>query len=706
MTHDAALETYIVESQELLEQMEQGLLACSEGDADSETINAIFRAAHTIKGSAGLFGLDDIVAFTHKVESVLDQVRDGTTPMDAALVTLLLQCRDHMSRLIEALATATTPPPEIQAAGDAMQARLATYLGASAAHAEAAAVAASVPAAAADAGYWHLSLRFGRDVFRNGMDPLSFIRYLSKLGEVVCVTAYACEMPPTDEVDAESCYLGFEVGLRGSTDKASIESAFEFVRDDCQLTILPPHSKAGDYRALVVTAAKHGLDLAPTLLQHGATTEADLDDAPPAPVAGQAAEAQPSTGSRPVEVLKQPKDQKPQEARFIRLDAEKLDSLINLVGELVIAGAGIGMASKRIGDGDLLEAASTLATLVEEVRDSALQLRMVQIGATFNRFQRVVHDVSAELGKDIALSVSGAETELDKTLVERIGDPLMHLVRNAMDHGIEPTSVRIEQGKPAKGLVRLNAFHDAGSVVIEVGDDGGGLNRERILAKARERGLVSEDQTLSDKEVWNIIFEPGFSTASQISNLSGRGVGMDVVKRSINDLRGTVEVESHAGTGTTIRIRLPLTLAIIDGFMVGVGKSVFVVPLDMVEECVELTAAAREETRGRDYINLRGKVLPFIVARELFGIEDIQGRRQNILVLRYAGQRAGLVVDDLMGEAQTVIKPLGKLFQAVQGICGSTILGDGRVALILDVPSLLEGVQQSASTQFSLKTAA
>lgn len=642
MTHDAALETYIVESQELLEQMEQGLLACSEGDADSETINAIFRAAHTIKGSAGLFGLDDIVAFTHNVESVLDQVRDATTQMDAALVTLLLQCRDHMSRLIEALATATTPPPEIQAAGDAMQARLATYLGASAAHAEAAADAASVPAAAADAGYWHLSLRFGHDVFRNGMDPLSFIRYLSKLGEVVCVVAYACEMPPTDEVDAESCYLGFEVGLRGSTDRASIESAFEFVRDDCQLTILPPHSEAGDYRALVVTAAKHGLDLTPMLLQHGATSGADLDDVPPAPVAGQAAEAQPSTGSRPVEALKQPKDQKPQEARFIRLDAEKLDSLINLVGELVIAGAGIGMASKRIGDGVLLEAASTLATLVEEVRDSALQLRMVQIGATFNRFQRVVHDVSAELGKDIALSVSGAETELDKTLVERIGDPLMHLVRNAMDHGIEPTSVRIEQGKPAKGLVRLNAFHDAGSVVIEVGDDGGGLNRERILAKARERGLVSEEQTLSDKEVWNIIFEPGFSTASQISNLSGRGVGMDVVKRSINDLRGTVEVESHAGTGTTIRIRLPLTLAIIDGFMVGVGKSVFVVPLDMVEECVELTAAAREETRGRDYINLRGKVLPFIVARELFGIEDIQGRRQNILVLRYAGQRAGL----------------------------------------------------------------
>ena len=304
------------------------------------------------------------------------------------------------------------------------------------------------------------------------------------------------------------------------------------------------------------------------------------------------------------------------------------------------------------------------------------------------------------------MSVSGADTELDKTMVERIADPLTHLVRNAMDHGIESTELRLSRGKPAAGSLKLNAYHDAGSVVIEVSDDGGGLNRDRILTKARERGLISPDQNLSDKDVWNIIFEPGFSTAEKISNLSGRGVGMDVVKRSINDLRGTVDIESHEGAGTTIRIRLPLTLAIIDGFMVGVGSSVFVVPLDMVEECIELTTNAREETRGHDYINLRGKVLPFIVARDMFHINSAAGRRQNILVLRNGDQRAGLVVDDLMGEAQTVIKPLGKLFRDVKGVCGSTILGDGRVALILDVPSLLERAQHTASASHRLKTAA
>jgi two-component system chemotaxis sensor kinase CheA len=315
---------------------------------------------------------------------------------------------------------------------------------------------------------------------------------------------------------------------------------------------------------------------------------------------------------------------------------------------------------------------------------------MVQIGETFKRFNRVVRDVSKELGKDIELVVTGGETELDKTVVEKIGDPLTHLIRNSMDHGIESAEVRAANGKPAKGTLSLNAYHDSGSIVIEVGDDGGGLNKEKILRKAIERGIVAPGQTLSDREIYNLIFEAGFSTADQVSNLSGRGVGMDVVRRNIEALRGTVDLDSTPGEGTIVRIRLPLTLAIIDGFLVGVGESAYVVPLEMVLECVELTEAERQTLDNRAYVNLRGEVLPFIRLRNHFDVEGKSGRRENIVVVKYGDQKAGFVVDRLMGEFQTVIKPLGKMFSRLKGIGGSTILGTGEVALILDVPSLIQ----------------
>jgi two-component system chemotaxis sensor kinase CheA len=370
------------------------------------------------------------------------------------------------------------------------------------------------------------------------------------------------------------------------------------------------------------------------------------------------------------------------------VDADKLDRLINLVGELIIAGAGANLVARRTQIPELLECTSTLSSLVEEVRDSALQLRMVKIGATFNRFQRVVHDVARELGKDIRLDVSGEDAELDKTVVEKIGDPLTHLVRNAMDHGIEPADVRAARGKPVQGTVLLHAYHDSGSIVIEVSDDGGGLKRDRILAKAVERGLVEPGRLLTDKEIFNLIFEPGFSTAEQVTNLSGRGVGMDVVKRNIVALRGSVDIASTEGVGTTITVRLPLTLAIINGFQVGVGKSVFVIPMDMVEECIEFS-----EQPDRDWVDLRGRPLPFVRLRERFGVAGAPARRPSIVVVRYGGRKAGLVVDGLLGEFQTVIKPLGKVFAGARFLSGSSILGNGDVALILDMAALLAGVE-------------
>ena len=416
-----------------------------------------------------------------------------------------------------------------------------------------------------------------------------------------------------------------------------------------------------------------------------------------APVVAKAAAAPASAAPEKSANANTQGDAKPSEhAQSIRVDADKLDRLINLVGELITASAGANLAARRLGNVELQECSAQVADLVESVRDHALQLRMVKIGGTFNRFRRVVHDVSRALGKDIALVVRGEDTELDKTVVERISDPLTHLVRNAMDHGIETAEARAAQGKPAQGTITLDARHESGHIVIEVGDDGGGLDRDRILAKAVQRGLVEAGRELSDADVFKLVFEPGFSTAEQVTDLSGRGVGMDVVRRNIEALRGSVEIASRPGLGTTVEVRLPLTLAIIEGFLISVGASRFVLPLDMVDECV-----AFDDVPGRSYTDLRGRVLPFIRLRDMFGLGGKPGARQNIVVVRHGIERIGLVVDTLLGETQAVIKPLSRLFAQVRGISGSSILGSGDVALILDVPALMEQARTPTAAEHS-----
>jgi two-component system chemotaxis sensor kinase CheA len=668
MNLDQVMHTFIAESRELLEQMEDALLAIgrdsSGAGADNEDgINAIFRAAHTIKGSAGMFGLDPLVDFTHVAESVLDKVRDGAVAVGDDLVTLLLACCDHIATLVDAVEAGTLDgDTRLGAAGAPLVAALQAYLDGPQAQAPATAAAATAGAAVAETApaaprQWRISLRFGADTMRNGMDPLSFIRYLGQLGSITDIATLDERLPAADAFDPESCYLGFEIGFASSEDLATIDGVFDFVRDDCEIAIAAQAASEAPAPVPVPPAA--------------------------APVADSAADSTNATPAR--------QSQK-QEKRSVRVDADKLDRLIDLVGELIIAGASTNLVARRTQIAELLECTSTLSGLVEEVRDSALQLRMVKIGATFNRFQRVVHDVSRELGKDIRLQVNGEDAELDKTVVEKIGDPLTHLVRNAMDHGIEPADVRVARGKPAHGTVALNAYHESGSIVIEVSDDGGGLKRERILAKALERGLAEAGRGYSDKEIFGMIFEPGFSTAEQVTNLSGRGVGMDVVKRNILALRGSVDIASSEGAGTTVTVRLPLTLAIINGFQVGVGKSVFVIPMEMVEECIEFREL-EDQAPGHDYVDLRGSPLPFVRLRERFGIGGAAARRRSIVVVRYGSTRAGLVVDSLLGEFQTVIKPLGKVFAGARFLSGSSILGNGDVALILDMAALLHDVE-------------
>jgi two-component system chemotaxis sensor kinase CheA len=708
-----ALQTFFAESRGLLQEMEEALLRLEDSPGDTEAVNAVFRAAHTIKGSSGLFGLDDIVAFTHKAENVLDRVRNNELPLTEELIGLLLACRDHIERLVDIASDNAEMDRDTREQGEALAARLGQCMGESAASlpVETASPLESVGGGQMAGDVWHISVRFGQDVLRNGMDPLSFIRYLATLGEIRHLATLDDALPAAAGMDPECCYLGFEISLRSDADKARIESVFEFVRDDCQLHILAPGSRVADFVKLISALPEDKIRLGEILVACGAVTQRELDESlaiqecesarhenvqPLGEILVERQIVQPELVDAALTKQKEVRHRQTQEARFIRVHADKLDELINLVGELVIAGAGATLLAQRQGDGAMQEATTLMSRLVEEIRDGALRLRMVPIGETFSRFQRVVRDVSKELGKDIELVVTGAETELDKSVVEKIGDPLTHLVRNSMDHGIESAEVRAARGKPVKGKLRLNAYHDSGSIVIEVGDDGGGLNKDKILKKAIERGIVGPNQNLSDREIYNLIFEAGFSTADQVSNLSGRGVGMDVVRRNIEALRGMVELDSTLGEGTTVRIRLPLTLAIIDGFLVGVGDAAYVVPLEMVLECVELSDADRQALAHRAYINLRGEVLPFVRLHDHFEVAGKGSRRENIVVVQFGGHKAGLVVDQLMGEFQTVIKPLGKMFSRVKGISGSTILGTGEVALILDVPSL---IQQAAARE-------
>lgn len=708
-----ARQTFIAEARELLQEMETALLALEAAPEDQDAINSLFRSAHTIKGSSGVLGIETVEKFTHLVENLLSRMRDGVIKASEENIDLLLRCRDHISELIRLAADGVEKAPEeTEAAGSVLTALLSKWLDAGPAKEDAKPAAKEVerhagPSSATDA--WHISIRFGRDVLRSGMDPVSFISYLSKMGEVVSCSTLFDSMPQAGEMDPESCYLGFELDLKSDFDKAAIEGVFEFVREDAVIHILPPCSKIESYVELIKALPEDTLLLGDILVSGGALTRSELEGALRQQSELESASAKPrigeilvNEGSTYPEIVnaaleKQKKNQSAsaKEASTVRIDASKLDALVDLVGELVISGANIDQHSQRVGDSGLHESVFVMLRLVEEIRESTMKIRMVPIGETFTRFRRVVRDISRELGKEIELVISGGETELDKTVIEKIGDPLMHLVRNAADHGIEATSARLGNGKDAKGTIRLNACHDAGSIIIEVADDGKGLDRERIVAKALTAGLIQPGAQLTDSEVYRLIFEPGFSTADEVTKFSGRGVGMDVVRKNIEALRGTIDIESVPGRGTSIRIRLPLTMAIIDGFMVGVGGSPYIIPLDMVMECVELSQAERSAADRRSYINLRGAVLPYVRLRRFFNEEGEKAGHENIVIVQYGGSRIGLVVDELFGEVQTVIKSLGRVYREIKGVSGATILGNGQVALILDVPRLMQAVETS-----------
>ncbi len=724
MTMEEAHNTFLMESRELLQEMEDSLLSLESNPDDMDLVNAIFRSIHTIKGSAGIFDFTAVESFTHVVETFFDLVRNGDIRIDSDMIAVLLQARDHIGLLVEeALDDSRSISEADRQHGEDLLMRLSGHMESVKSFDAPEFVAVEnieetedryENTQASENECWHISVRYNSEVLRHGMDPLSFIRYLAKLGDIRMLTTISENMPDASAFDPEQCYLGFEISFFSEgMSKESIYNVFEFVKDDCQLRVLAPYSHLGHYKELIDSLPESDEMIGQILVSSGALTQDELNLA----LSLQLADLEVTEGEKPEEAhsllgevvvqekmvsqevvdaavskQKEIKDKKVLQSKSIRVDAQKLDKLINLVGELVIASAGANLKVQGLGDNAISESMSNMMHLVEDIRDSALRLRMVQIGETFNRFQRVVRDVSKELGKEIYLEISGAETELDKSVVEKIGDPLMHLVRNAMDHGIESPEVRLQKGKQRQGTLKLNAFHDSGSIVIEVIDDGKGLDKEKILAKAREKGLVGPETTLTDQEIHKLIFEAGFSTAAQVTNLSGRGVGMDVVRKNIEALRGVVDIHSENGSGTTIQIRLPLTLAIIDGFLVGVGDSSYVIPLDMVVECIEMEADqdGDHDFVDSNYISLRGEVLPFLRLNDLFEERVRNDVKQAIVVVQYGGHKAGMGVDNLLGEFQTVIKPLGKIFQRLQGVSGSTILGSGEVAIILDVPNLVQ----------------
>jgi two-component system chemotaxis sensor kinase CheA len=660
-------DTFRQEAQELLEQLEQILLDLTRTPDNAELVDSTFRALHTIKGSGSMFGFDEVAGFTHHVESAFDLVRKGKVAMTAALADIALAGKDHIRNLIE------RPESADPAAGKAILARLeATVGGHGAAETpKQAEAAAPVAAPTAPTAKWRVHFRLPTDAVATGTNPLLLIDELRSLGQAK-VTPLLDKIPPLAALNATEIHIGWDVTLETDKPKSAIEDVFMFVMDEMELKIEQLDAPVAAAPAPVAAAA------------------APVPAAPATPAAPKPT-AQPAKNT--TEALKG--------GGSIRVPAERLDNLMDRVGELVIAQSRLKQIAAASQDGEFKSISEEIERLALELRDTTMGVRMVPIAQLFGRFRRLVHDLAGELGKQITLTTSGEETELDKTVIERLNDPLVHLIRNSIDHGLESPDARKEAGKSLQGHIHLSARHTGDKVLISITDDGKGLDRARIRARAEENGLVQPGQEMSDSELFQVIFQPGFSTAQKVTNLSGRGVGMDVVKRTLDALRGSIDITSTAGKGTEITLRLPLTLAIIDGLLVRIGQGRYVIPLSAVEECVELPPAEENRVNGSNFLNIRGDLVPFLRLREMFNATTPPDKYQKVVVVSANDMRVGLVVDQVIGDHQTVIKSLSKLHKGVGTFSGATILGDGTVALILEIASLVARGQRERNLKLA-----
>ncbi len=664
--------TFFDESFDALDSMEAGLLGLEPGTADSETINTIFRAAHSIKGGAGMFGFDAIASFTHTLETLLDELRASRLPVTAPLSEALLQSVDVLRTLMTA--TQKRQAPDVTEAR-ALQARLEQIAAGGSAPAEdpedlealfdsiAAGVTAARPVPSASSR-WQIGFKALPELLNRGNDPIRLFEDLAGLGPLK-VTVDATRLPSFDQIDPTQCYLDWQLELATSAPRASIEAVFDWADGDCELALR-------EIAAVVEPVA-----------------------AQPPPVALPAATSAPEA----------PRGASGPDGNSIRVSIEKIDELLNTVGEIVITQSMLSQLAGRLEGLDSERLRSGLAQLeghIRELQESVMRVRMLPVGSVFSRFPRLVRDLSARLGKQIRLQISGEHTELDKTVLEKIGDPLVHLVRNSIDHGIELPAERLAAGKGAEGTVFLNAFHKGGAITLEVSDDGKGLDGARLREKAVDKGLIAADAVLDDAQVHELIFLPGFSTAASTTDLSGRGVGMDVVRRNIKDLGGTIELRTEPGKGTHFSITLPLTLAIVDGQSVAVGDETYIVPLVTIIESLQLRPNGASHLVGHgEVFSFRGEYLPVIRLHEVFGVPPRHRELHEglIMVVEGDGRRAGLYIDDLLGQQQVVIKSMETHYARIDGIGGATILGEGTVALILDVPGLIRLASERRSRE-------
>ena len=654
---------FFEESFEHLANMENGLLGLEASDNDPELINVIFRGAHSIKGGSGTFGFLSVSEFTHLVETLLEHLRSGITVTNPEIISILLEAVDELREMIAALQAGDEPD---LTRSKSLQLRLQNILeeiGGSVPGKPSAKHEPSVESQDIDNQGWHITFRPYRHFFHTGNDPYRILRELAALGEMKMDTKITA-IPDFMELNPEECFLAWEIELSSTAPRVEIDEIFAWVEGDCDLDIVPlVRELAPDTALMAGSGDKNGIN--------NTTVSAER-----------------RSGS----------ERRYTESESIRVSIEKIDAIINMVGELVITQSMLSQVGSKEGEVNTLsserlrDGLAQLERNTRELQEGVMRIRMLPISFAFQRFPRLVHDLSQKLGKKVELKLSGEQTELDKTVMEKIGDPLVHLVRNSLDHGIELPSERRVSGKPEVGQIHLNAYHQGGNVIIEISDDGAGLSRKNITARAKERGLIAADIDPDEEQIANMIFEPGFSTADTVSDVSGRGVGMDVVRRNIRDLGGTVEVSSKEGRGTRFTIRLPLTLAILDGQLVSVGEQIYIIPLVSIVESIQVNAERVNELVGSAQVHrLRNEYIPIMDLRQAFQLDgDTASLAGSLLVVvEGEGKKAGLLVDDLLGQQQVVIKSLESNYKPVEGISGATILGDGTVALILDAARLV-----------------
>ena len=711
-TFEAIKATFFQECDELLADLEGKLLELESGSADEETINAVFRAVHSVKGGAGAFGLDALVRFAHVFETLLDELRAGRKPCDEPTVRTLLRASDVLA---DHVAAAQGTGPEVE---EARSAALVAELEALT-HGEGGApvadeeedfgfqpVAFDLPSLdlppldlpdAAAAGGWRIVFRPHGRMYVNANETGLLLRELGRLGPIE-VELDDSAVPMLDRLQPEENELVWTIRLMAPVDEAAVREVFDFVEGDCDLRIEAIAGEGPDLPPLIETTAAPAddIDIAALLAkvqdEPVAAVSASAPAASTAPaLASPTAAAAPSAGSPPAATA----------PATIRVDLERVDRLINVVGELVIQQA---MLAQRVTESGLARSSGIsvgledLELLTREIQDSVMAIRAQPVKSVFQRMPRLVREVAEMTGKRVRLVTEGEATEVDKTVVERLAEPITHMLRNAIDHGLETPADRARAGKPAEGTVRLAALHRSGRIVIEISDDGRGINRERVRGIAVSKGLIAEDAALSDDEIDNLIFLPGFSTADAVSDISGRGVGMDVVRRSIQSLGGRISISSNPGKGSIFTLSLPLTLAVLDGMVLGAAEQTLVAPLSAIVESLTPKAEDVHYVGGHDaVIRFRDAFVPLVDVAGVMGFRDAAvgpGQGVAVVVETESGSRAALMVDAIHGQRQVVIKSLETNYQQVEGVAAATILGDGRVALILDVDALVANARR------------